>query len=88
MDPRAITKLNEELSYFKSTNNFTLHFRPRELLDLYECVTERERPDSRRLAARIDKEMHAACGKSVYVALKWLGFHHKLLQETHLSAAI
>jgi hypothetical protein len=47
-----------------------------------------ERPDVRRLAVRVDREMALAYGRSVYVAVKWLGFHHQLLQDTQAVPVI
>lgn len=87
MDSKALLKLHDELAYFKSPCLFTFHFKPRQLFDLYDCLAALDRPDLRRLAARVEREM-AAASRSVYVALKWLGFLHQLLQESQTAPTI
>jgi hypothetical protein len=37
---------------------------------------------------KVEKDMAAAAARCVFIALKWLGFHHQLLQNSQTSPAI
>lgn len=55
MDARSLARLYEEVAFLKSSSEFTLHLKPRYLLDFYLCLPAQERPDLKRLASRIER---------------------------------